>query len=88
MKKTIVYGVSVGAAGGVLLSLAGLVTPVIGLSLGCVYGLIFLLVAGPRANTLAEVFYGVLHSRWCFGWRARPRLDIYLCPPHQGRRSC
>jgi uncharacterized membrane protein YagU involved in acid resistance len=51
MKKTIVYGVSVGAAGGVLLSLAGLVTPAIGLSLGCVYGLIFCLVAGPRANT-------------------------------------
>jgi hypothetical protein len=51
MKKTIVYGVSVGAAGGVLLSLAGLVTPVIGLSLGCVYGLIFWLVAGPRANS-------------------------------------
>jgi hypothetical protein len=44
-------GVSVGVTGGALLSYAGLVTPVIGLSLGCVYGLIFCLLAGPRANT-------------------------------------
>ena len=41
----------VGAAGGALLSLAGLVTPVIGMSLGCVYGLVFCLVVGRRAST-------------------------------------
>jgi uncharacterized membrane protein YagU involved in acid resistance len=51
MKKTILCGVSVGVAGGALLSYAGLAAPVIGLSLGCVYGLIFCLLAGPRANT-------------------------------------
>jgi hypothetical protein len=51
MKKALVYGVPVGAAGGALLSLAGLVTPLIGLALGGAYGLIFYLVAGPRANT-------------------------------------
>ena len=51
MKKTIFYGVSVGVAGGALLSFAGLVTPVIGLSLGCVYGLIFCLLAAPRVHT-------------------------------------
>jgi uncharacterized membrane protein YagU involved in acid resistance len=51
VKKTILYGVSVGVAGGALLGYAGLATPVIGLSLGCVYGLIFCLFAGPRVNT-------------------------------------
>jgi hypothetical protein len=51
MKKTILCGVSVGVAGGALLSYAGLAAPVIGLPLGCVYGLIFCLLAGPRANT-------------------------------------
>ena len=51
MKKTILCGVSVGVAGGALLSYAGLATPVIGLLLGCVYGLIFCLLAGSRANT-------------------------------------
>ena len=51
MKKTILYGVSVGIAGGALLGYAGLVGPVIGLSLGSVYGLIFCLLAGPRVNT-------------------------------------
>ena len=51
MKKTIFYGVSVGAAGGALLSFAGLVTPIIGLSLGFGYGLIFCLLARQQANT-------------------------------------
>ena len=51
MKKAIFYCLPVGAAGGALLSFAGLVTPVIGMSLGCVYGLIFCLLAGPRVNT-------------------------------------
>src|SRR3984893_3678454 len=23
---------------------------------------------------------GALLSQWCFGWPARPRLDLYLCP--------
>src|SRR5258708_20155533 len=51
MKRAIMCVLPVGAAGGALLSLAGLVTPVIGMSLGCVYGLVFYLVAGRRAST-------------------------------------
>src|SRR5258708_13958752 len=51
MNKAIVYAVPVGAAGGALLSLAGLVPLVIGMPLGCAYGLIFWLVCGRRANT-------------------------------------
>jgi hypothetical protein len=51
MKNTIFYSVAVGVVGGALLSVTGLATPAIGLSLGCVYGLIFYLVAGLRANT-------------------------------------
>ena len=51
MKKAIFYCLPVGAAGGAFLSLAGLVAPVTGLFLGCIYGLIFCLVARPRANT-------------------------------------
>jgi hypothetical protein len=51
MKKTILCGVSVGVAGGALLSYVGLAALEIGLPLGCVYGLIFCLLAGPRANT-------------------------------------
>jgi hypothetical protein len=41
----------IGAAGGAFLSLAGLVAPLTGLLLGCVYGLFFCLVARARANT-------------------------------------
>jgi uncharacterized membrane protein YagU involved in acid resistance len=51
MTKAIMCVLPVGVAGGTLLSLAGLVTPVIGMSLGCVYGLVFYLVVGRRANT-------------------------------------
>src|SRR6202007_1234307 len=51
MKKAIFYCLPVGAAGGAFLSLTGLVAPVTGLLLGCIYGLIFCLVARPRANT-------------------------------------
>src|SRR5260221_582886 len=51
MKKAILCALAVGAAGGALFSLVGLVTPVIGISLGCGYGLIFCLIAGRRANT-------------------------------------
>src|SRR6202521_2934317 len=51
MKKAIFYCLPVGAAGGAFLSLTGLVAPVTGLLLGCLYGLIFCLVARPRANT-------------------------------------
>jgi len=51
MNKAIVYAVPVGAAGGALLSLTGLVPLVIGMPLGCAYGLIFCLVCGRRANT-------------------------------------
>lgn len=51
MKKAIVYALAVGAAGGALFSLVGLAAPVIGIFLGCGYGLIFCLIAGRRANT-------------------------------------
>jgi hypothetical protein len=51
MKKAIFCSVPVGAVGGALLSFAGLVAPLTGLLLGCIYGLIFCLVARPRANT-------------------------------------
>src|SRR5580693_2646206 len=51
MNKAIVSAVPVGAAGGALLSLAGLVPLVIGMPLGCAYGLIFCLVCGRRTNT-------------------------------------
>src|SRR5260370_28651332 len=51
MNKAIVYAVPVGAAGGALLSFVGLVPLVIGMPLGCAYGLIFCLVCGRRANT-------------------------------------
>src|ERR1700731_2988043 len=51
MKKAIFYCLPVGAVGGAFLSLTGLVAPVTGLLLGCLYGLIFCLVARPRANT-------------------------------------
>jgi uncharacterized membrane protein YagU involved in acid resistance len=51
MKKAIFYCLPVGAAGGALLSLTGLIAPVTGLLFGCLYGLIFCLVARPRANT-------------------------------------
>jgi uncharacterized membrane protein YagU involved in acid resistance len=50
MKRAIVC-VPIGAAGGALSSLAGLADPLIGISLGCVYGLIFCLVAWRRVNT-------------------------------------
>src|ERR1700744_279379 len=51
MKKAIGCALAVGAAGGVLFSLVGLVTPVVGIFLGCGYGLIFCLIARRRANT-------------------------------------
>jgi len=51
MKRAILCVLPVGAAGGALLSLAGLVTPIIGMSLGCGYGLIFCLIAGRRVTT-------------------------------------
>ena len=51
MKKAIFCCLPVGAAGGAFLSLAGLVAPLTGFLLGCIYGLIFCLIARPRANT-------------------------------------
>src|SRR4051812_19515721 len=71
MKKALLYGVPVGAAGGALLSLAGLVTPVTGWSLGGVYGFIFCLVAGPRANTPGEgLLWGLAFA--LVSWLAGP----------------
>ena len=51
MNRAIVCGISVGAGGGVLLSLAGLATPIVSISLGCIFGSIFSLIAGRRVNT-------------------------------------
>ena len=79
MNKTILYGVSAGVTGGALLSYAGLVAPVIGLSLGSVYGLIFCLLAGPRANTPGlgwGLGYGI------FWWFLGP---MTIMPLWQGR---
>jgi hypothetical protein len=88
MKRAIICVLPVGAAGGALLSLAGLVTPVIGMSLGCVYGLVFCLVVGRRAGTPGGACYGVSHLRCSFGWLVRRPSDPYLCPRYQGRRLC
>jgi hypothetical protein len=51
VNRTIVCGISVGAGGGVLLSLAGLAMPIVSISLGCIFGSIFSLIAGRRVNT-------------------------------------
>ena len=51
MKKVLFCCLPVGAAGGACLSFAGLVAPFTGLFLGCIYALIFCVVARPRANT-------------------------------------
>ena len=51
MNRAIVCGISVGAGGGVPLSLAGLATPIVSISLGCIFGSIFSLIAGRRVNT-------------------------------------
>jgi NADH dehydrogenase len=73
-------------AGGALLSYAGLAAPVIGLPLGCVYGLIFCLLAGPRANTPGQGLLWGLAFALVFWLVALPRSDHYLCPHHQGRQ--
>jgi uncharacterized membrane protein YagU involved in acid resistance len=71
MKKALVYGLPVGAAGGALLSLAGLVTPVVGWALGGVYGFIFCLIADPRANTPGGgLLWGLAFA--LVGWLAGP----------------
>jgi hypothetical protein len=88
MKRAIVCVLPVGVAGGALLSLAGLVTPVIGISLGCVYGLIFAWSLADVLVLLGEASYGVSHSRWCCGWWAQPPSDHYLCPRYRSRRRC
>src|ERR1700732_2585629 len=70
MKRAIMCVLPVGAAGGALLSLAGLVTPVIGMSLGCVYGLVFCLVVGHRASTPGGgLLWGLAFALlfWLFG---------------------
>ena len=86
MKKAIFYCLPVGAAGGAFLSLAGLVAPVTGLLLGCLYGLIFCLFARPRANTPGAGLLWGLAFAWCFGSPGRSRLGVYLSPPHQDRQ--
>ena len=70
MKKAIMGVLPVGAAGGALLSLAGLVTPVIGMPLGCVYGLVFCLIVGRRASTPGGgLLWGLAFALlfWLFG---------------------
>jgi uncharacterized membrane protein YagU involved in acid resistance len=83
MKKAIFYGLPVGAAGGAFLSLTGLVAPVTGLLLGCLYGLIFCLVARPRANTPgAGLLWGLAFAVvfWLAGPVAIGRLFVSASP--------
>jgi uncharacterized membrane protein YagU involved in acid resistance len=79
MKKAIFYCLPVGAAGGAFLSLTGLVAPFTGLLLGCLYGLIFCLVARPRANTPgAGLLWGLAFAMvfWLAGPAAIGRLFV------------
>src|SRR6202795_4892419 len=83
MKKAIFYCLPVGAAGGAFLSLTGLVAPVTGLLLGCLYGLIFCLVARPRANTPgAGLLWGLAFAVvfWLVGSAAIGRLFVSASP--------
>ena len=83
MKKAIFYCLPVGAAGGAFLSLTGLVAPVTGLLLGCLYGLIFCLVARPRANTPgAGLLWGLAFAMvfWLAGPAAIGRLFVSASP--------
>jgi hypothetical protein len=83
MKKAIFYCLPVGAAGGALLSLTGSVAPFTGLLLGCVYGLIFCLVARPRANTPgAGLLWGLAFAVvfWLAGPAAIGRLFVSASP--------
>src|SRR4029077_1905102 len=83
MKKAIFYCLPVGAAGGASLSLTGLVAPVTGLLLGCLYGLIFCLVARPRANTPgAGLLWGLAFAMvfWLAGPAAIGRLFVSASP--------
>src|ERR1700730_1896629 len=83
MKKAIFYCLPVGAAGGAILSRAGLVAPLTGLLLGCVYGLIFCLVARPRANTPgAGLLWGLAFAGvfWLAGPAAIGRLFVFASP--------
>jgi len=83
MKKAIFYCLPVGAAGGAFLSLSGLVAPVTGLLLGSLYGLIFCLVARPRANTPgAGLLWGLAFAVvfWLAGPAAIGRLFVSASP--------
>ena len=83
MKKAIFYCLPVGATGGAFLSLTGLVAPVTGLLLGCLYGLIFCLVARPRANTPgAGLLWGLAFAVvfWLAGPVAIGRLFVSASP--------
>jgi uncharacterized membrane protein YagU involved in acid resistance len=83
MKNAIFYCLPVGAAGGALLGLAGLVAPVTGLLLGCLYGLIFCLVARPRTNTPgAGLLWGLAFAVmfWLGGPVAIGRLFVSASP--------
>jgi hypothetical protein len=71
------------AAGGALLSLAGLVAPLTGLLLGCIYGLIFCLVARARANTPgAGLLWGLAFALvfWLAGSSAIELLFVSAAP--------
>ena len=83
MKKAIFCCLPVGAAGGAFLSLAGLVAPLTGLLLGCIYGLIFCLVARPRANTPgAGLLWGLAFAMvfWLVGSAAMGPLFASASP--------
>jgi hypothetical protein len=83
MKRAIACVLFVGTAGGALLSLAGLIAPVIGMSLGCGYGLIFWLVAGRRASTPgAGLLWGLAFALlfWLVGLAAIGTLFVSALP--------
>jgi uncharacterized membrane protein YagU involved in acid resistance len=83
VKKNICCCLPVGAAGGALLSLAGLVAPLTGLLLGCIFGLIFCLVASSRANTPgAGLLWGLAFALvfWLAGSSAIGLLFVSASP--------
>ena len=79
IKKALLYGVPVGAAGGALLSVAGLVAPVIGVCFGGAYGLAFCLVADARAHTPGGgLLWGLASALGLWLASASPGLTVTL----------
>jgi hypothetical protein len=83
VNRAIVCGISVSAGGGVLLSLAGLATPIVSIFLGCIFGSIFSLIAGRRVNTPGGgLLWGVAFA--LVFWLADPATIGRLVRPVSG----